>query len=324
MADSVQSLCQSVVALTDSDDSLSFILTWVNERYRELINRAYSTQLRHWGSVFVPAPLTSGTVAVTNGSTTVTGTNTAFSASQVGWFFRVAQVWYAVVAVNATTQTLTLNTAYSEQSNSAATYQLVQRYIPIPQSGNARHIENLVHPRLRRKLRYKTNAQMELQHPGRLLVGAYPWCWTEAPRFVEEINITPNGNNQKMVEVYPPSSQAETYSYSYWSIPSALALTDTLPPEVDAYVLREGVLVDVYRFNAEKAARANQIERAAYYQNVASRQRTIWEAKIQEALVANAAARNLGTVEFDMWEYATELEGDIVTAYQDVILGWTQ
>ena len=58
---------------------------------------------------------------------------------------------------------------------------------------------------------------------------------------------------QKLIEVYPPSSIDETYNYEYWSVPATLGFSDSLPPEIDEYVLREGVLVDVYRYKSEMA-----------------------------------------------------------------------
>lgn len=72
---------------------------------------------------------TTGTVAVTNGSTTVTGTGTLFSTNVVaGSYFRIDTVgqgdsskWYTISSVNSSTQ-LTLTSAYEDAAETGVEY----------------------------------------------------------------------------------------------------------------------------------------------------------------------------------------------------------
>lgn len=137
-------------------------------------------------------------------------------------------------------------------------------------------------------------------------------------------NITPFAyTNQKLIEVYPVSGIAETYHYSYWAIPAQLALTDSLPPEIDAYVLREGVLVDVYRYKCEQMLAAGKIQESEIYTNKQSRQATVWEACIQQAIVADQAFHNEVSVQLDSYSRGGS-GGDIETAREWIGSEWTK
>lgn len=76
---------------------------------------------------------TTGTAAVTNGSTTVTGTGTSWTQAAHGNLqFQITDGsdgnWYEITAVNSTTS-LTLKTPYVGPSDSGATYRLGQLFI---------------------------------------------------------------------------------------------------------------------------------------------------------------------------------------------------
>jgi hypothetical protein len=157
-------------------------------------------------------------------------------------------------------------------------------------------------------------------------VGAFPWLWTEAPRFIGSLDISPvlGSSGQKFIEVYPPSNVPETYGYVYWNVPQSFAVTDSLPPEIDEWVLREGVLVDVYRYKGEQwAAKANP-DMAAFYANKESRQITLWERAIAQAVMTDNLFKNQVPVEIDMFSDAGEYSGDIVNAHDWIVSTWNQ
>lgn len=327
---SVQDLARSLLAATGADAGPQMAARWINERYIEFVGRARTHQLQHNASVFVPAPITAGTVSVTQGSASVVGTNTSFSNTNIGWSFRANITWYVVVGVSG--QTLTLDSVYSEDSNTAASYNLVQRYIPI--DPGARWVSHVAHMRTRRLLNALTTSEMQANYPSRQIVGGFPSVWSEAARFVTadfDISTTLGQTGQKLIEVYPPSTTPETYYYTYWRVPKTLALTDTLPPEVDEYVIREGVLVDIYRWKSEKAANkaietgnAQFLQIAEYYANKESRQRTIWEQTIQEGLVADAAWHPEISICIDTWPKAPIWDRDIETAHDWIVSTWPE
>ena len=58
---------------------------------------------------------------------------------------------------------------------------------------------------------------------------------------------------------------------------------DNIPTEVDAYVLKEGALIDAFRYRMSQEANANRIEAAGFWRNESRAQETKWEQYIMEA-----------------------------------------
>lgn len=77
---------------------------------------------------------TAGTIAVTNASATVTGTNTAFSSAHIGWQIKLPdKMWYEVSAVASSTS-LTVAKLYEGTTTTGADYVLGQVSL-IPEEG---------------------------------------------------------------------------------------------------------------------------------------------------------------------------------------------
>lgn len=172
---------------------------------------------------------------------------------------------------------MTLNANFAEDSLSAgASYYAVKRYHPL--DSNARWVTSVQHTRLRSGNLLMSLDEMNIRYPGRRLVGVYPFA-------VAQVGVDSNG--YLMMEVYPPPSETELLHYVFYNLPTALTLTSTIPSTIDPHVLKEGVLIDYYRWKQAKAADANQIETAAFWRNEARSQRVEWERRIQEAMRTN-------------------------------------
>ena len=321
-----QDVVLSVLAATASDAGVQLGLNWLNDRYKQFAARARVRQNRHYGTINAPAPITAGTVTVTQGSATAV-LSTPLTASAVGWQIRISVQWYFIVAQAGDNVTLTLDTPYSEVAGvgGGASFTLVKRYLPVVDPAT-RWVSSVIHQRRRKRLDYKPFETLQSMYPGRTLVASLPWCWTEASRFIETLDISPTLGTlgQKFIEVYPPSNIMETYTYIYWTIPSKFAATDTFPPEIDEYVLREGVLIDVYRYKKMQAAAKENVELAGLYGNFEARQETLWERKIQEAMVTDALFHNDVPVELTLFTDAGEYSGDITNAHQWIMSEWSQ
>src|SRR5262249_51804740 len=152
-----------------------------------------------------------------------------------------------------------------------------QRYTPLDPT--ARWIgRNVVHARTRIPMVYKSLAELDMLFPGRILVGSLPGYWTEA-----KSALNSDGQLVKMLEIYPYPVTSEAYAYVFWRIPDSLKIDDSIPPEVDFETLKEGVLIDIMRHKAAKAASMN-VEEAAYWRNEYQMQTTLWEKIILDAI----------------------------------------
>ena len=329
MAGTILDTATQIIAATASDAGVQLAVNWLNQRYREFASRARVNQNRHYGSVSYRAPVSSSS---TLSATTAAGSQTiifssALPQSVVGWQIRTNIQWYFIIAQSGDNLSVTIDTPFNEQNpGSGEGFTIVERYLPAVDP-NTRWISSVIHQRRRKRITYRTWEQFQSMYPGRTLVAAFPWAWTEAPRFIETLDISGivgTQAGQKMFEVYPPSNIAETYTYVYWTIPQTFLITDTLPPEMDEYVLREGVLVDVYRYKMAQAIDRNNIEAAGFWRNEMRAQMTTWEKVIQEAMVTDALYHNMAAVEIDMFTDYGEYAGDITNAHEWIMSEWTQ
>jgi len=257
---------------------------WVNNRYQELVAKVKFRHLREIGELLVPAVVDDGTVNVTRGSTTVTGSGTSWTTdigngAQTYWYIKPASAWYKIASVDSDTQ-ITLATAFAEDDVSGNSYAAVKRHLPLDSS--ARWIGDFVHTRLRNKLDGPLSyEEMNRRYPGRKLTGSYP----EAVGLVGT-----DDNNALIVEVYPPPDESEIIHYVYWKLPSALTFSSTIPPQIDPHVLKEGALIDLYRYEMAEALRLGKVDAAGFWRNESRAQMTKWENYIQEAKQADRGA----------------------------------
>lgn len=303
----VRDVAQSVIASIDSplDLGVSLVADYINFRYAELAGKIKFRHLRQVSNLYAPAPVTTGTVTCTLGSNLIVGSGTAFDRSMIGWQFRAFTNWYTVVDVQP--PNLVLDVPYAEPTNSSVSFYLVQRYLPLDR--RVRHVGEVVHPRLFRRLLPKTLDWLDTHRPSRLLVAALPTEWAEGPSY--------RGDNPetlyytKTIEVYPVSTQVELFKYVWWEIPHRLRIDDPLAPEIDANVLADGALVSIYQHFKNKALMqaVPDTVAAAQWGNYEARQRTIWDGKIEAAVIADKMSIDADVELFN--GYRNALESDL-------------
>lgn len=303
-------VARSAMAIADigSDLGIEIVSQFVFHRYVELIGRTRMRQMRRVATIDYPQPLTAGSAVVTLGSNEVQGTGTAWTRQQVGWWFRFATNWYQVSDVDPVGQVLYLQSAYAEStvSNPTSSYYLVSRYLKLEK--DTRWIGEVVHPRLFRRLLPRTLDWLDTRHPSRIVVGAIPTFWAEGPHY--KGNTPPDLDERKQIEIYPSSTQPEMFQYSYWAVPSRMDPTDTLPPEIDVYALREGALIDIYRRTALQLARRGQ---EASLGSLITSQQMLWERMIQGLQMADKGQEDDDVL---LWTtYESGMESDISSEY---------
>jgi hypothetical protein len=266
---------------------------WVVERYREIAAKSRFRHLRQIGSITIPNAVQTGAATVAVGATAVTLDATAQAAvTAVGgaaalgtkdWYIRFStSTWYPVASY--LSPTLTLSNAYTEDAVTAGGFLLLKRFHRLDVT--ARWMGKFVYPRRRRPLELRALHDLDSSSPERQLTADGPWYVSEATRVPADTTDLGTAG-AKRVELYPYNRTNETVYYTFWAIPASLALEDTIPQEIDPYVLREGVLIDVYRYRASQAANAGSVEIAGYWRNEARAQYTSWQVQMQDAARAD-------------------------------------
>jgi hypothetical protein len=331
----VDDVARSIIAAVDQKSQVGpeLMATWVFEAYKELVGKVQYKHLRRRFTIYAPAPYTSFTAntqsaTFTQGSNLVQGTGTSFDMIHQGWFIRTANVWVRIVAVNPATQVVTLESPFSESTVTDGSFYCVQRYLPLPE--NIRWCTMITHPRIRRKIRSRTMNWLDSKYPSRLLIGPWPWAWAEAftQRGLASMQIPPTGDapqttdRRKYVELYPPSNQDEQYDGTGWMLPDKFEPEDELPPEIDEYVLRAGVLEYFYNNRAMEVLEKSP-EAAQVLLNKADRQHTRWLDSIQNAIVSDRLNDDVDVTVTDDegWDYADIRTGTEMLLIQDAAYG---
>lgn len=312
----VEDVVRAACAALDSKDGIVLGEQWCSERIADVASRTALGQLRAIGAVRIPAVVTAGTIDATLGSTAVTGDSTAVAAwspDMVGRYFSTTGgVWYEIAGVeitSATVATLRLAVPFAETTVADGAYRVVARHVALVP---ARRLGEFVHLGRGVQLDMSTQADMAMYNPERQY-------WTGGPLCVIDVGTDEDGN--RVVEFYPYSQDPEIVQYVYWKPPPLLQMTDHIPPYMDLYALKQGVMIDVYRYLASRAARQNQFEAAAYYRNEMRAQETKWEQYVLQILSQD---RGLEDAHFRVQSsLGLHSGGDIMTARQHVASTWS-
>ncbi len=276
----LESIAAQVVASVGGEIGYPLVAEWVKARYQQVATRVKLKHLRQLGQVNIPAAISIGTATVAKGSDAIALSGlTASTLPQniAGWFIRVETVWYEVLEWSptntATDFQLRIKSPYTESVLlSGAAYTLVSRYTPV--DPRAAWLGNSwVHARHRRPLTRTTMDRLNLLAPYRPLVG------TGGPLWVAE---GPEINGVKTVEVYPYTTTLEALFYVYWQDVPEVSLTEELSTRMKPYALKEGALIDCYRYLMNQALQKDKVEVAGFYRNEMRTQETMWERYFKE------------------------------------------
>jgi len=306
-----EDVARDLLASMNTDAGFLNAIKWIDYRYKQMCSRVRFRHLRKIGEVQIPARVSTGIVETTRNETGVVGTSTTWATAPTttcvatNWYFRDQSAWYQVASWTDDTN-FTLTTNYSEDGGASRTYNLVQRYHSL--AADARWLGDFVHTRLRSNIDVVNMGQMDRDAPGRMYVGAFP---------TQVAQMGTDSSHSLQVEFYPYSDESEIVHYVYWTLPSTLTITTTIPTQIDPQVLKEGALIDLYRYLKAKAIAAGQIDAAALLRNDEQTQMTRWERIIQEA---RRADRGIDDTSFILKHYGGErgLTGDITDARDEI------
>lgn len=316
----VEDVARSALAALGSDANYLLAAQFVSDRFKQFAGRVRLRSLRQVFSVSVPANISTGTVQATRGSVTLVGDATArasWSKAMIGWWIRPGQSWYEIGDLDPSGNLL-LKVPYGDQSCSGS-YVAKQRFTPLDPA--VRWIgPTMVLQRRQQPITAISMDELDTMDPARMMTnaaGTYPTV------FAERGHGTDNATQKtvRYVEIYPPSADTETYNYVGYVVPPDLGLQDPIPPEVDEYVLREGVLADLMRHKMAAALEAQppRMEEAAHWRNEYRAQETVWERKLNDAFRADSASDD---ITFVLRRNAYSPARDIVNAKDEVLARW--
>lgn len=309
----VEEVARDLLAAVGSEVGFLTSIKWIDNRYKQIVSRSRFRHLRKVGELIIPARYNTGTIALTRDSTAGTGTDTVWtdigSGAQEYYYLRQSVAWYHLSSITDDTN-LVLTTAFAEDTVTTGAYNIIKRHHPL--NSNARWLGRFVHSRLRNPLDSVSPDALDIDVPGRTLVGSYP---------LQVAQVGTDSSNNIIVEFYPYCNESEIIHYVYWDLPTTLTISSTIPPQIDPYVLKEGALVDLYRYLAARAAHTGQIETAAYFRNESRAQETQWERRMQEA---SATDKGLDDTEFILKMLGRgHRTGDIRNAHDQVYSRWS-
>lgn len=281
---------------------------WVTRRYHHITRQAQMRHLREIGELVMPAQVIAGTITATQGSATVTGDATAqaaWSSALVGRYFRTQTTWYRIAAASTT---LTLDSTFAEATTTGASYAIVARLHTL--NASARWLGDFKHQRLFRRLENLTLEELNSRAASRNTINSLPLWW---------VDVGTNAVGTRQVEIYPAAANSpELIQYEYWTIPENLALTDTLPPQIDVDILRDGVLIDVMRYEMSEAMKRGDIEQAALWRNEYRAQTTSWNKQVRDALRTDHGKDDATMVVKAGTSFRPHPDQDLITAYDAV------
>lgn len=218
---------------------------FIRDRYRRILERKDWSALRREAEFQLNDEKTTGTVAVTRGSTTVTGTSTTFAASDVGRQFKTgtdAPV-YTITAVASTTS-MTLDRAYGGTTATGATFRIFDGYVTAPT--DFLRFLTITNPETGYRLpHWVTAEEINAMDPQRTSFGE--------PYIVADrlYNIATAGDSNPMpqFEIWPYTSTALTLYYTYIKRGDDLVDDNDVPIwPLRSDVIVSGALADVARW----------------------------------------------------------------------------
>ena len=228
-----------MLAKTPSGAGVDSVLLdgYINSRLREIIERNDWLRLIKIGTIQTIAPYETGTVALTNGVNTVTGTGTTFTSGMTGRRFRPEgrSEFYTFTYVSATSGTL--DRVYEGDDVTGASFKIFKNIYAMP--SDLDRIESLKVPRTNRDLDQVGREYLDERDPAREWYGA-----AEAYALADD---SADSTPLVQIELFPIPDRAEGLPIRYRVAVAELAAAATKIPEwVNPYAIIYGVEADLY------------------------------------------------------------------------------
>lgn len=225
---------------------------WTNYVYKSLAERRPWAFLQGYGQFLVNDVYNTGTVAGTFGSTTITGTGTAFDASMLWRQFRTGRSTpvYDIVEITDATH-LEISLPYGGPTQSGLGYQIYNAYLPVPDDFN--YFVSIWDPQYAWRLWHNiTQQELNMWDPQRTNQGT---AWVVSAR-----TFTPSGQDTPQLpryELWPGQLNAKPYPYLYTMRADDLNSGDYFPNFIRGDVIMKGVMSEISKWPGPSSEKKN-------------------------------------------------------------------
>lgn len=271
----------------------------IRDRYRRITERRIWSDLRGEAEFILNDAKIAGTVTMTRDSATVTGSGTAFAASDVGRQFQVGNKapTYSVSAVASSTS-LTLDRVYGGDTVGAGlTYRILDAYVTCP--ADFQSFIAVYDPKQNWRLRhFVTQDEIGRLDPARTSAGT-PWALVDRRR--STLTAT---SGRAQYEMWPYSTSKRNYNYFYRQVSADLVNdSDTVIQAVRGDAVVIGARADLTMW-------PGSIERPNPMYDERGRAFQLWEAQFQDQVAElerqdeNTYMTWLSNEEWSAWPYS--------------------
>jgi hypothetical protein len=243
----------------------------IRDRYRRIAERRIWSDLRGEGEFIINDAKTAGTVTMTRESATVTGSGTAFAASDVGRQFMVGNraPVYSVSAVGGATS-LTLDRVFGDETDGPGlSYRILDAYVTCP--SDFQHFIVVYDPKQNWRLRhFVTQDDVSRYDPARTSAGT-PWALIDRRRSTLAATA-----GRAQFELWPYSVSERNYPFYYRQVVADLVDdSDTTIQSIrgDAVVIGARADLTMWPGSVERPNPMYDKSGAAY---------RVWEAQFQD------------------------------------------
>lgn len=235
---SLQDMAREVVLYSGGVCPILLAQRWVRDRYRKVCEK-HLWSFKMGRSAFGTTDVyNTGTVTLTNGSATITGSGTTFTSGMVGRQFKVNGFLWTITAFGGVTS-LTVDQAWLGATAASNSYSIVTAYItPSPTDFHAFYSVVDQSNNWRLHLGYDAK-QLDSIDARRSSTGQ--------PYIVASAGIY-NSSNVPMFEIWPHPTTQKMYSYTYERRIDDLTEDDTPPVIIRSDILVKGALADLTRW----------------------------------------------------------------------------
>jgi hypothetical protein len=212
---------------------------WIRNRWRKVCEARHWSFLRAGGTFAIPAVYNTGTITMTNGSTTVTGSGTAWTTAMEERQLKVSNYAPVLTITDVTgPTTLTIDQPWYGAASTGTSYQILQAYVTVPTDFLTFVSVNDVQNRWRLWVNYFDTTYLDSIDPQRsssgnpYLLASFRHSLAGLPRF----------------EMWPHPVTLSQYPYIYIKRTADITDSYTLPHPITGDMLVRGAQADLCRW----------------------------------------------------------------------------